>query len=203
MNDLRKYFIPVLIIFHAIGLGLFILYPELSSLSYMNIALCGLLVFLDRSIDVKGIMAALLIIAGGYTVELIGVHTNILFGDYSYGGALGPKLMEVPLIIGVNWLAIVLASIGVVGYFKLSAPISAILAGALSTAMDYLIEPVAIKFDFWTWAGSSIPAWNYICWFIFCSIFAYLAIQWYGKTNKTGAGLYLIWLVFFGILNLV
>lgn len=202
MNDLRKYFIPILIIFHLIGLALFIFFPELSILSYMNIALCGLLVFLDKNISVKGLLAALIVIGGGYVIELTGVQTGILFGEYSYGGALGPKLYGVPLIIGINWLAIVMASIGIVGYFKLGSLLSSVLAGALSTGMDYLIEPVAIRYDFWSWVGP-IPAWNYICWFIFCSIFAYLCIQWYGKTNRTGAGLYLIWIVFFGILNIV
>lgn len=203
MNKLRTYFIPLLILFHIIGLVLFVYFPELTSLSYMNIALCGLLVFLDKDLSVKGILAALTVIAGGFIIELTGVHTGLLFGDYSYGAALGPKYYDVPVIIGVNWLAIVLASIGVIGYFKLGNWTSAILAGGLSTVMDYLIEPVAIKYDFWSWAGASIPAWNYICWFIFCSIFAYLCIIWWGKMNKTGAALYLIWLMFFGILNIV
>src|SRR5210317_2015499 len=119
MANLRKYFIPVLIIFHVIGLVLFLYVPEFVKLSYMNIALCGLLVFLDKNITAKGLVAALVVIAGGFAVELIGVQTGLLFGEYAYGSALGPKLMGVPLIIGVNWLAIVLASIGVIGSFKL------------------------------------------------------------------------------------
>lgn len=203
MANLRKYFIPVLIIFHVIGLVLFLYVPDFVKLSYMNIALCGLLVFLDRNVSVKGLFAGLIVIAGGFTVELIGVQTGLLFGEYAYGSALGPKLMGVPLIIGVNWLAIVLASIGVIGAFKLKPTLAAVFAGALSTAMDYLIEPVAIRFDFWSWTGTVIPLWNYICWFIFCTIFAYLCIKWWGNSNKTGAGLYVIWLLFFGILNFV
>lgn len=202
MNNFRKYFIPVLILFHVIGIVLFLYFPEFTGLSYMNIALCGLLVFLDKAVSVKGTIAAITVISGGYLIELTGVQTGVLFGDYSYGQALGPKLFDVPVIIGVNWLAIVLASIGVVGYFKLGNWASALLAGGLSTTMDYLIEPVAIKYDFWSWNSHSIPIWNYICWFAFCTIFAYLCINWWGKMNKTGAGLYLIWLLFFGILNL-
>lgn len=203
MAKLRKYFIPILIIFHVIGLALFLYVPEFVKLSYMNIALCGLLVFLDKNITARSLVAALIVIAGGFTVELIGVQTGLLFGEYAYGSALGPKLMGVPLIIGVNWLAIVLASIGFIGSFKLKPGLAAVFAGALSTAMDYLIEPVAIRFDFWSWTGTVIPVWNYICWFIFCTIFAYLCIKWWGNKNKTGAGLYVIWLVFFGILNFV
>lgn len=203
MNNIRIYFIPALILFHVIGIVLFLYFPEFTGLSYLNIALCGLLVFLDKPVTLTGISVAILVISGGYLIELTGVQTGILFGDYSYGAALGPKLFDVPIIIGINWLAIVLASIGVIGYFKLGVSASAILAGGLSTALDYLIEPVAIKYDFWSWNDPSIPLWNYICWFGFCTLFAYLCITWWGKMNRTGAGLYLIWLLFFGILNLV
>lgn len=203
MNKIRTYFIHILILFHAIGLILFIYFPEFAHLSFLNILLCGLLVVLDKPLTVKGVSALVVVIGGGFLVELIGVQTGVLFGNYTYGSALGPKLYGVPLIIGINWMAIVLASIGVVGYFKLNNWFTAILAGGLSTVMDYLIEPVAIRYDFWSWSGNSIPTWNYICWFIFCSIFAYLCLNWWGKMNKTGAGLYLVWLLFFGILNLV
>ena len=203
MNKIRKYFIPLLVIFHLIGLALFIFAPSFIKLTYINISLCGLLVFLDRSITLKGLIAALIVVTGGFIVELIGVQSGLLFGNYTYGSALGPKFMEVPLIIGVNWLVIVLASIGIIGTLKLGAEIAAVIAGGLSTAMDYLIEPVAIRYDFWNWYGGIVPTWNYVCWFIFCTIFAYLCIKWWGNSNKTGAGLYVIWLLFFGLLNII
>ena len=41
--------------------------------------------------------------ATGMLVEWIGVHTGYLFGSYDYGTVLGPKLLGVPLIIGINW----------------------------------------------------------------------------------------------------
>ena len=203
MNKIRKYFIPLLVIFHLIGLALFIFAPSFVKLTYINISLCGLLVFLDRSIALKGLIAALIVVTGGFIVELIGVQSGLLFGNYTYGSALGPKFMEVPLIIGVNWLVIVLASIGIIGTLKLGAEIAAVIAGGLSTAMDYLIEPVAIRYDFWNWNGGIVPIWNYVCWFIFCTIFAYICLKWWGNSNKTGAGLYVIWLLFFGLLNII
>ena len=98
MNKIRKYFIPLLVIFHLIGLALFIFAPSFIKLTYINISLCGLLVFLDRSITLKGLIAALIVVTGGFIVELIGVQSGLLFGNYTYGSALGPKFMEVPLI---------------------------------------------------------------------------------------------------------
>ena len=32
--------------------------------------------------------------------------------------------------------------------------------------LDFLIEPVAISLDFWSWQGGQIPLQNYIMWFL-------------------------------------
>ena len=42
-----------------------------------------------------------------------------------------------------------------------------ILAGLLCTLMDFVIEPIAIKYDFWSWEGNEIPLFNYLTWFVF------------------------------------
>jgi putative membrane protein len=43
----------------------------------------------------------------GFFIEVIGVNTGQIFGDYIYGTALGIKLWATPLLIGVNWLILV------------------------------------------------------------------------------------------------
>ncbi len=40
----------------------------------------------------------------GYWVEVLGVHTSLIFGSYAYDTTLGWKVLEVPLMIAVNWL---------------------------------------------------------------------------------------------------
>ena len=40
----------------------------------------------------------------GYWIEVIGVHTSLIFGDYAYDTTLGFKVLDVPLMIGINWL---------------------------------------------------------------------------------------------------
>jgi putative membrane protein len=40
---------------------------------------------------------------------MLGVHTGILFGNYKYGNALGLKLNDVPILIGINWFIVVYA----------------------------------------------------------------------------------------------
>ena len=39
----------------------------------------------------------------GFGVEVVGVNTSVLFGDYKYGNLMGIKLWGVPLLIGVQW----------------------------------------------------------------------------------------------------
>ncbi|MFD0822936.1 carotenoid biosynthesis protein, partial [Micromonospora zhanjiangensis] len=40
---------------------------------------------------------------GGLAVEALGVATGVPFGTYAYSGALGPKLLGVPLVIPLAW----------------------------------------------------------------------------------------------------
>jgi putative membrane protein len=44
-----------------------------------------------------------IITAGGFAVEALGVATGFPFGDYAYSGALGPRLLGVPLVIPLAW----------------------------------------------------------------------------------------------------
>lgn len=42
-----------------------------------------------------------------FLVEAFGVNTGRIFGEYAYGHALGPKLLNTPVIIGLNWFALI------------------------------------------------------------------------------------------------
>jgi putative membrane protein len=102
----------------------------------------------------------------GWIAEVIGVNTSLLFGDYEYGESLGLKLFNTPLTIGILWLSL---SIGAQSFLKqwLSKKWLIIILGAsLLLCFDILLEPIAISFEMWTWAGDSVPIYNYVCWFV-------------------------------------
>ncbi len=41
-----------------------------------------------------------------------------------------------------------------------------ILCGAcMLVLLDLLIEPVAVRLDYWHWADGTVPVKNYLCWF--------------------------------------
>lgn len=148
-----------------------------------------LLAFSQERIEKGFIGFFLLAFATGMVTEMIGVNTGILFGDYTYGTVMGPKLMGVPFLIGMNWFVIVfccgslMQQLNKVMLAKYEAPIqraiikwSVVIDGAvLATFFDWLMEPVAIQLGFWSWEAGSIPMLNYASWFIISAIL--LAIQ--------------------------
>ncbi len=138
----------------------------------------------------------------GFGSELIGIHTGYLYGDYVYGASLGPKLWEVPIVIGVNWFILVYLT-GTVFHKSIPNDYYAAFLGAVSmTALDYIMEPVAVALDFWSWQFDIIPAENYLGWFgvAFLIHLIYRKAK-FEKENPLAAFLLVAMILFFGILN--
>lgn len=202
-NKIGKISLFFLLVFHAVGLVGLLQGPELARLSYLNILICAIAVFLNESNFKKSAIALAVIFVFGFLIEYIGITTGLLFGDYSYGNSLGLKWLDVPLIIGLNWFVIVAVSVNVVRWIKWPVYILAFVAGIVATAMDALIEPFAIKNDFWEWSNNVIPLFNYLCWYAFATAFAFIYLKLSKEKNQVAIYLFFIWLVFFGVLNLV
>src|SRR3990167_3995465 len=83
--------LAVIVIFHAVGL------IGLSSgsrdyfltLSPLNLAISISCLLLSMRFSARLAIDVLLVGIVGFVVEWVGVHTHILFGDYSYGENLG------------------------------------------------------------------------------------------------------------------
>ncbi len=138
----------------------------------------------------------------GFGSELIGIHTGYLYGDYVYGASLGPNLWDVPLVIGVNWFVLVYLT-GAVFHKSIPNDYYAAFLGAVSmTALDYVMEPVAVALDFWSWKFDIIPGENYLGWmgvsFLIHLIYRKIKFE---KENQLAAFLLVALIVFFGILN--
>jgi putative membrane protein len=103
----------------------------------------------------------------GWIIELIGVKTGLIFGNYQYESALGIKLANVPPLIGVNWIIMVYSSNSVLQQLKLNNNLILIITSSIGiTLLDIVIEPVAIDLNFWSWHNNTIPFQNYIGWFV-------------------------------------
>ncbi len=199
--NITRYFPVVLVIFHIIGLVLFTQFERASDSTWFNLALCGTLVLLTEEKLKTAILIFLLIFTGGFVIELIGTKTGYLFGNYEYGPGLGWRLFGVSIMIGVNWYAIVVAASSVAKLVTNNRIVQIAIGALLCVGIDFVIEPVAIKFQFWSWDDGEIPIYNYITWFIFAALFCAVYLRTTTRLNKTAAWLFFIWLSFFLILN--
>lgn len=198
----------IILIFHIVGIfGMSVpaIRPYFQLLTPFHLLLCtGLLLVFHKGWNINFLVFSLLAFGIGFGAEVIGVHTQLLFGGYSYGSVLGIKFFEVPLMIGVNWFLLVYLSGEVFEARIKNWMFAAVLSALVMVVMDFLIEPVAVALDFWSWEGGQIPLSNFTSWF-----FVALVIQLiYGKLTfkkKNPLALFLLinLLVFFGILNLI
>mgnify|MGYP000577580540 CR=1 FL=1 len=115
----------------------------------------------------KKILLSLSLIAIGSwsygQVVVSGVSPVAIQGNYEYGNALGIKLMGVPIIIGLNWIVVIAASYSFCSTFIKNKSALIVTSAIAATMMDVFIEPVAIKYGFWSWENNIIPIFNFIC----------------------------------------
>ena len=196
--------ILVIVILHLVGIAGMLSQHKafFNNLSAVHLVIC--FIFLAGSMKKKdaGFVATFLscyII--GFAAEWIGVHTGYLFGNYSYGSMLGPKLDAIPLLIGINWYLLAISSHWLVSKFKQNLGLSVVLAAALMTGIDLLIEPVAVDLGFWSWQGAEIPWTNYLCWFLVSLPMQWICFSWHKENNLLAGWLLLMQLLFFGILH--
>ena len=142
----------------------------------------------------------------GFLIEIIGVRTGLIFGQYVYGDVLGPKLFETPVIMGVNWAMLTYSSGCFVNYFweRSHYILKALMSAALMVLLDILIEPIAIRLNFWNWENHMVPLQNYGAWFTV----AFFLMLIFFKTekftqNKVAVCLFVLQFLFFGGLNAI
>ncbi|QJW91903.1 carotenoid biosynthesis protein [Spirosoma taeanense] len=102
----------------------------------------------------------------GYFIEVLGVHTGAVFGHYAYGWGLGVKLWAVPPVIGINWLTLSYCCGSVCDRLRLPTASKIVTAASLMVLLDFFIEPVAVRLDFWTWFDQPVPWQNYFGWWL-------------------------------------
>jgi putative membrane protein len=120
-------------------------------------------------------MVLLLIAFAAWLVEVQGVRTGMIFGEYSYGNTLGLKIATVPITIGLNWIVLLMSTNAVIEEWNIGGKVGKAAFGAgLMTFLDLLIEPVAVNYDFWHWTHIQVPVQNFIGWWIVSFFFHYV-----------------------------
>ena len=200
----NKILIGIIILFHlvgSVGLAMPSTKAYFLSLSSYNLLLSFLVVLIAPGLKrLRFYLFVLFVFLIGYGVEWIGVHTHYLFGIYSYGKNLGLKLSGIPLIIGINWVVLILVTHSISLKFLNHSIFTPVLAAIFMVGLDILIEPVAIKSDYWSWFENQIPVFNYVCWFFISLIihFIFRKIR-LTEQNTVYNCIYIVLVVFFSI----
>lgn len=145
----------------------------------------------------------LLVYAIGFIIELIGTNTGWPFGSYAYGDVLGVKLYETPLLIGVNWLVLILSTHLVLAKTVSNKVLIPFIGATAMLIFDLVLEPIAITTGMWTWAELEIPFENYVSWWIIAFVLHFLMLLLrFNRGAKVGMAVFVAQLVFFIVLNI-
>ncbi len=198
----------ILIIFYAVGI-LGLTYPPTKSYfeilsPYTLIMNMALLLLYHKPWSLKHMILYISIAITGLLVEIVGVETGLVFGDYHYKDVLGAKFLNTPLIIGINWLMLIYFAYHLTGLIRLPRWLKIIAGALLMVNYDLVLEPVAIRMNMWSWPGGDIPLQNYIAWFIISMLFLSLLHAFKIKeSNRIATGLFAIQAGFILSLNLI
>ncbi|HAY32771.1 MAG TPA: carotenoid biosynthesis protein [Ignavibacteria bacterium] len=142
--------------------------PVMITLTPYILIITGLLVLIFSKVlsDKKFLIWFLVSYLITFILEIAGVRTGLIFGEYKYGDVLGFSIAGVPLIIGFNWIVVILGGIGI-GSLITGKKISiAVIAGITTVIFDYALEPAAVRLNYWSWLSGEIPLQNYLAWYL-------------------------------------
>lgn len=205
---MKKYGVLILSVLHVVGLfGLhspwaewFLKLTPVTLIITFVVAVAGL----ERGKMTSVVFNMILAFAAGFAAEWYGVHTGQVFGDYEYGDGLGPKWMDIPLAIGMNWAMLVLITRSLANRISANRLFRPVLAALLMVILDVWMEPVAPILDFWQFEGGMATLTNYIDWFL-VAVVLHLIGEITGATDwdsRTDLGIYVVQTVFFVVLAL-
>ena len=194
------------ILLHAVGLLGLIFFKDLFlPLTPFLLLIVTSLLFADhRDHRPRFWFFSLGVVLAGMTIEILGVRTGAIFGDYHYTGVFGPAIAGVPLLIGVNWLFLTYLTAQASGSLVRHPFLTPLIGAIFMVGVDVLLEPVAYKMDFWVWEKGMPPSENYSAWFITSFLFHFTAWK-LGLSfrSRLGIPLLIILLLFFGSIILI
>ena len=140
----------------------------------------------------------------GFVIQLLAVQTGAIFGEFIYGSNLGIELADVPVVMGIFWVLLIYSCGIFMKEFEIKDHnIRAGIGAVLITFLDFLIEPIATKFDLWLWTNLEVPFQNNIAWlgisFVMLRLFFLMP---FNKVNPAASIYFVVQYIFFIALNL-
>ena len=135
------------------------------------LSLLAILLFHESKINSKLILTLILIYLLGYFIEVIGVNTGVIFGNYQYSSGLGIKIWNTPLFIGLNWVMLIYASAAILNNYQIHLFLKIIFSSLFLVVYDLILEQIAPDMEMWYWKDNRIPLQNYVAWFLIALAF--------------------------------
>ena len=167
----------------------------------------GFTISVTHAVRTRGMWVGVVLVAvttgGGLLVEMVGVHTGHPFGGYGYSGALGPRLLGVPLVIPLAWTWLAwpawLAAgaltrrLGGAARSRAGLALRIPLAGLGLAAWDLFLDPQMVAEGYWHWAHprpglpgvAGVPLTNYLGWLLVATL---MMAVFAGVAGVRGAG---------------
>jgi uncharacterized membrane protein len=116
-----------------------------------------------------------LVTAGvGLLAEAVGTATGVPFGTYTYADSLGPKLLDVPVVIPLAWTMMGYPCL-LVGRRLASTRLGAAVVGGWALASwDLFLDPQMVEAGHWSWqdvtrslpGSPDVPLSNHLGWVV-------------------------------------
>ncbi len=119
----------------------------------------------ERPIDWRFFTALGIVFALSYAVELLKVHVFFVEDVFFFGDSFGPVLLNIPLMIGLCWVALLYICAAMAERLNANAVVKVLAGAGLVLIFDIVLELVAHKLDLWYWTWE-LPIWNYVVWFV-------------------------------------
>lgn len=207
-NRFERYVILLLPIFYLMGFFFHLFNATYSLMLWMTPYTIGVTAVIGFLPDITAqnrrlLIWALITFLCTLFLEILGVATGWIFGTYTYGETLGLSLLGVPVLIGINWTLIIMGSDSIVKRVTSHPSLIALGTATITVIFDWIMEPVAIALDYWTWSGDKIPLQNYIAWFLIACAFTRIFEEMKLKTTSlVPALIVVVQAIFFLLLRL-
>ncbi len=132
--------------------------------AYVVLGALSAIVFLGSTLGWRlGVVLAATASALALGAELVGTSVALPFGDYSYSGLLGYRILGlVPFPIPLSWFYMLVGSLVIVARIAHAADdgrtrwLWALGAGLLMVAWDISMDPAMVKTGHWLWGSGAV-----------------------------------------------
>lgn len=115
-----------------------------------------------------------LTVGTGFVAEAVGTATGLPFGTYDYAGTLGPRVLDVPLVIPLAWAMFGYPALLVGQRLSRGRVGAAVLGGLALASWDLFLDPMMVGDGHWAFADPTpalpgapgIPLSNYAGWLL-------------------------------------